>query len=189
MNGENFMKWVQNRLIPAFEGKYTNGQKMILFLDNAPYHHVHGEGYVDVKNLKRADLFNELIVLAGKTHMAITRNGKEVVVDLKKHRKSKRGSLKSNVPVNPELRDELQAWLVQNPETQVGELQKLFDDQGWELLWTPPYTPQLQPIELCWDFNKGHDASKFRLYRTVGQAGSSSSHDSCPRPVSTRKIG
>ena len=89
---------------------------------------------------------------------------------LEKHRKSKRGSLKSNVPVNPELRDELQAWLVQNPETQVGELQKLFDDQGWELLWTPPYTPQLQPIELCWAFSKGHVASKFRLHRTVGEA-------------------
>ena len=38
MNGEMFMTWVRNRLAPAFKAKYV-GKKMILILDNAPYHH------------------------------------------------------------------------------------------------------------------------------------------------------
>ena len=38
MDSEFFMYWVQNRLVPAFEQRYP-AKKMILMLDNAPYHH------------------------------------------------------------------------------------------------------------------------------------------------------
>ena len=38
MDGEFFVYWVKNRLVPAFVAKYP-GKKMILCLDNAPYHH------------------------------------------------------------------------------------------------------------------------------------------------------
>ena len=38
MDGPFFMYWVQNRLTSAFQAKYP-GKKMILVLDNAPYHH------------------------------------------------------------------------------------------------------------------------------------------------------
>jgi len=124
---------------------------------------------VDVKNLKRAELFNELILLAKKVHMKITRESQEVEIDLAKLRKSKRGSKKKNIPTNDELRAELTEWLKEHPGNQIGELQKLFDTLGWELIWTPPYTPTVQPIELCWAYCKGIVAQLFFTGRNIQQ--------------------
>ena len=39
MNNENFMEWVDKKLIPTFKARFPS-KKMILVLDNAPYHHV-----------------------------------------------------------------------------------------------------------------------------------------------------
>ena len=45
MDGEFFMYWVRKRLATAFRRKYPD-KKMILVLDNAPYHHsIAGEGF------------------------------------------------------------------------------------------------------------------------------------------------
>ena len=38
MDCDTFMMWLDRRLVPAFEAKYP-GKKMVLVLDNAPYHH------------------------------------------------------------------------------------------------------------------------------------------------------
>ena len=38
MDGDFFMYWVEKRLTPAFKARYPH-KKMILILDNAPYHH------------------------------------------------------------------------------------------------------------------------------------------------------
>ena len=38
MNNRNFEEWVELQLVPTFEAKYRD-KKMILVLDNAPYHH------------------------------------------------------------------------------------------------------------------------------------------------------
>ena len=62
-----------------------------------------------------------------------------------------------------------QSFLSNHPEHQVGEMKKLFDSLGWELLWTPPYMPTLQPIELTWAAVKGRVASTFSVNRTVQQ--------------------
>lgn len=42
MNGTMFLKWLKQRLIPTFKALYGD-RKMILMLDNAPYHHVRPE--------------------------------------------------------------------------------------------------------------------------------------------------
>ena len=42
MDGTMFLKWLKNRLIPTFKALYGR-KKLILVLDNAPYHHVHPE--------------------------------------------------------------------------------------------------------------------------------------------------
>ena len=60
MNGANFMQWVKQRLIPTFQAKYTNGDEVILVLENAPYHHCRDENYVNPNKLNRLELFNEL---------------------------------------------------------------------------------------------------------------------------------
>ena len=36
---QNFMEWVDEKIIPTFKARFPD-KKMILVLDNAPYHHV-----------------------------------------------------------------------------------------------------------------------------------------------------
>ena len=43
-------------------------------------------------------------------------------------------------------------------------------DTGYELLYTPPYISQLQPIELIWAFTKALVARQSHRSRTVDQA-------------------
>ena len=40
-------------------------------------------------------------------------------------------------------------------------MQKLFDDEGWVLIYTPPGMPQWQPIESVWTIAKGHVRKKY----------------------------
>lgn len=168
MNGDNFMKWVQKRLIPAFEAIYPD-KKMILVLDNAPYHHCRKDDYIDVRNMKRKALFDELIITAQQKTIKIKRGGDLLEVDLVQHRKSVKGSASKPIPLNNELRAELQKYVDDHPETQNGKLFELFEAKQWELLWTPPYTPTLQPIELLWAFSKGRVAKQFDTKRSVQQ--------------------
>ena len=42
-------------LIPTFKAKYP-GKKMILILDNAPYHHSYGEDAINLKSAKKSQL-------------------------------------------------------------------------------------------------------------------------------------
>ena len=42
MDGDMFLKWLENRLFPTFRALFGR-RKLVLVLDNAPYHHVHPE--------------------------------------------------------------------------------------------------------------------------------------------------
>ena len=39
IKNQNFMEWVDEKLIPTFKARFPD-KKMILVLDNAPYHHI-----------------------------------------------------------------------------------------------------------------------------------------------------
>ena len=52
-------------------------------------------------------------------------------------------------------------------EYQTGQLELLFESLGYEPIFTPPYTPQLQPIEMIWSFVKRYVASKYQVGRTL----------------------
>ena len=99
MNGENFMKWFENRLLPAFNAKYPD-KKMILILDNAPYHHCRGDDYCDPLKMKRQQLIDCLLGVAKKSAMTIIRNENNIEVNLREIRASKRGG-RSSPTVNP----------------------------------------------------------------------------------------
>ena len=51
--------------------------------------------------------------------------------------------------------------LPKHPDRQRTLLQKIFDAKEWQLLFTPPYTPEAQPIEKVWAYVKHHIASLF----------------------------
>ena len=44
MDGDRFLLWLRNRLLPAFDARYP-GKRMYLVLDNATYHHVYGDDW------------------------------------------------------------------------------------------------------------------------------------------------
>lgn len=70
-------------------------------------------------------------------------------------------------PTNDELKARLRQYLDENPNYQKTEVQKLFDEHGYQLIYTPPYTPTTQPIEMVWGYVKGYVAGKFKNNRTI----------------------
>jgi len=166
MNEKNFLRWTTERLIPSFEQTYP-GKKMILVLDNAPYHHIRADNFIDTLKLNRSDLFNELILTADIKTLTVERGGRDTEMDLVKLRNTKRGS--KNAPYNRELQDALKAFVNEHPEYQEDKLEKLFDSKGFRLIFTPPYTPALQPIELLWAEVKRRVANRFEYGRTIRQ--------------------
>lgn len=81
--------------------------------------------------------------------------------------KKKAGKNRPRVPSGPELKE---AWLnamKTHPSPEMRKLlgcrleQYLVDELGAEFLWTPPYTPTLQPIEEWWGAGKNYVASLY----------------------------
>jgi len=76
------------------------------------------------------------------------------------------GRASTSSPSAKELLDGLRVAVVGHPETQRSELQNLFNQRGWQIIWTPQYTPETQPIEKVWAYTKNHIASLFTPRRT-----------------------
>ena len=61
------------------------------------------------------------------------------------------------IPTVDELRRGLLLYISDNhPEYLVCEVEKAMNERGHCILWTPPYTPELQPIELFWAAGKNN---------------------------------
>ena len=117
-------------------------------MDNAPYHHIREEKYIDPLQLKRDGLFNELILITGKLTITVRRNEADVEMNLINMRRTKKGT--QNAPYNKDIRDELTAYLTDHPKDQQNKRETLFSKENWKAIYTPPCTPALQPIELVW---------------------------------------
>ena len=67
--------------------------------------------------------------------------------------------IENNIPCEKNsLKAELIAALKKIAPLPVYEVDELAKKQGHEILRTPPYHPELQPIELCWGVVKNHIA-------------------------------
>ena len=59
-------------------------------------------------------------------------------------------------------------WLKQNrPKKLECEFEKRMKDEGFQILWTPPYCPKLQPIEVFWAGGKNHVADHYDVNTTM----------------------
>ena len=173
MDGYNFRLWINQHLFPAFEAKYGYDKRMILVLDNAPYHKEQGEGYFNIKSMSKTGMIN--VLRSKKVHnIVIIRNGQAKMF--------KAGEWHLNGPSGPykeELQIFVESWIKKYPELQKTLLEKLFEHKSLAVkpgvpnfhyfILTPPYTPQLQPIEWVWSYVKGYVAKQFMSSRTVPQ--------------------
>ena len=59
-------------------------------------------------------------------------------------------------PTLEELKAELKRYLTEHPAINHTEVSKLVEDNGHQLIYTPPYLPGVQPIERLWAYVKNY---------------------------------
>ena len=168
MNGQIYIKWLKNRLIPAFKAMFPK-KRMCLVLDNARYHHVRGDDYMTPSTMNKKEVLSKLrdFDITSIKVQRPRRDGVMVERDLHAQSWLERGG--PWAPRLDELRKELQKYITCHPEleSQKTEVQKLFKKHNYELIYTPPYTPTCQPIELMWAFVKNYVARKYHTKRNM----------------------
>jgi hypothetical protein len=163
INGPLWIKWLHNRLIPAFKAKYP-WQGMILVMDGAAYHHPHDVDWVSVSAMNKPALIDAFKKYDIKT-FDIDRDSKKVTFTTADLVSGARGG--ATVPTNLELKAYLNQYLKDNPHLTKTLTQKAMDSIGGRIIHTPPYEPRCQPIEELWGVVKGNVASQYSLGRTV----------------------
>ena len=167
MNGNLYMKWLRNRLLPTFAARFPDKQ-MILLLDNARYHHVRDDDYIVPSKMSKADIvaaferFGIESITVERRHES-TQSNAHITFD----RSSFTCHGGANAPTLVEMKAFLTQYLIKHPQNQKTAVQKLFYQHDHSLIYTPPYTPQVQPIELVWAYVKSYVASQYKRNRTV----------------------
>ncbi len=149
MDSETFFAWVENRLIPTFKARYP-GIKMHLVLDNAKYHKRKCADYIDLNKMKRANLVDLLSPqLLNIEELVFLRKNVETSI-LRENINISRGGVCQ--PTVPELRDALKSWISKfQPHRNKLHLQVILESGlglgKVDVIFTPPYMPDSQPIE------------------------------------------
>jgi transposase len=193
MDGEVFMEWVKQRLLPAFRARYR-GKQMILVLDNAPYHHAHAPGWKSAQSMSKGEAAAFLVTHHGG-QLKIIRDGTEHSFGLTSLFRTKASKY---VPSKQEMTNKIREILKAKPELSHTQLQSLFHKTDYQLLFTPPYTPQVQPIELVWAHVKNYvarqttkDTTEEQL-RAIVRRGfygdDASDHEAVDAPLCTRLV-
>ena len=163
IDSEKFMAWVKGQMVPALRRLRKPGQDLHVrfILDNAPYHLAFSPDEPNPAAMTRPQL-----------HAFLRDKG----VEFREQPAPKGHNVK-------ELRDLCEKYYVDNPEERrVTLLHALFDSQScgyqtkddawnetWEVLLTPPYHPELQPIEMLWSNVKQRCARQYSNGRTMAQ--------------------
>jgi hypothetical protein len=138
---------MQQRLFPTFQKLYP-GKKMYLVLDNARYHHHRGPDWFSPSNKKKGQLADFL--RQRSVHSITVDDGRTIPAS--KYSADARG--KGGGPTLKQLQTAVKQHLAAHPEINTTVPQQLMSDQDYELLYTPPYISDLQPIEMIWAFTK-----------------------------------
>jgi transposase len=165
INGDKFIGWIQNRLIPTFQRRFGKRKKMILVLDNAKYHHHRGPDWFSTSNKSRGQLAD---FLRQRGIQSITVDEGRVIPSSKFSADARGKS--STGPTLKQLKKAVDDHLVEHPEINTTVPQQLMADKQYELLYTPPYVSHLQPIELIWAHTKSLVARQSHRTRTAQEA-------------------
>jgi len=158
MNGEKFLEWINNRLIPAFKAKYKK-KKMVLILDNAKYHHARGEDWVNANTMSKVELGTFLRQVKVPS---INVGGYKFKADKYTADWLKKGK---GGPTVEQLREVVRDYIKSHPAINTTLVHQALDRHDYELLYTPAYESWLQPIELVWARVKHEVATQSMLGR------------------------
>lgn len=162
MTGAKFVAWLRNRLLPTFAAMYP-GKKMYLVLDNATYHKPRDESWVSSSQAQtKHELAHQLMDLGVES--LITASGCMVPAHLFGAKKSEGG------PTKAELIAAVQRWLSEHPDYNRTVVEQLMRDAGHSLVYTPPFCPEVQPIELLWAKVKRYVAARSTHNRSLTEA-------------------
>lgn len=163
INGSKWVAWLNNRLIPTFKARYT-GKKMILCLDNAKYHHARPADWIAPSTMSKVECASFL------THHRV--RSISTVRDGVQHRFTDTAYLQRGraAPTLVELKAAVAAHLASNPSINTTLPQRAMAKEGFQLLYTPPYAPEVQPIELVWATVKHIVARQSKNNRSVAEA-------------------
>ncbi len=163
IDGEAFTLWVKNRLLPAFHQLYPD-KKMILVMDNAGYHKPRDFDWVAPAKMGKAECAS-FLEAQGITAFKAEREDAGAVVFPK--RTWLLNARNKAAPTVKELRAAVKAHLKQHPQLNQTKIDKMLRPLGHSIIWTPPFVPEVQPIELIWAYVKGLVASQYTLHRSI----------------------
>ena len=163
IDGDAFTLWVKNRLLPAFDALYP-GKKMIIVMDNASYHKPRDFDWITSYDMDKTECVSFL-----KAHRVkeFTAQREGVEVTFKQTQFSKRSSKTNGAPTVKELQQAVKAHLKQHPGINKTRIDKLLQPRGDFIVWTPPFVPEVQPIEMIWGQVKNEVAAQYTLKRTI----------------------
>lgn len=166
------MTWLDKRLTPTFR-KVFGDKKIILVLDNASYHHGYDPGVkVPETNTKK---FNTAPLRKhGCTHITINRSvdggsggKKEVdandeVPPIEKEFPQKHSGCGEGVSKEQVAQATRNSFEKTEPTKLQERVETFMQSKGWELIWTLPYMPSFQPIELFWQHGKHYISMMYK---------------------------
>ena len=169
MDADTFMAWIERRLVPVFNAMYP-GKKTILILDNEPYHHGMADDWKSPLQASKTANLKLCREVDGVDSISVSRDGYTLAFALPAE-----GNGFEQFPAGPSVKElqhathhALQDKAPQKLETRA---ERYFREKDLgDLLFTPPYCPALQPIELFWAHGKNYVAEKFQAGRTLDDA-------------------
>ena len=159
MDGDRFLLWLRNRLLPAFAARYP-GKRMLLVLDNATYHHIHGDDWITPSQMNVPECVSFL--QHHRVNSIETPRGVFAADTF-----GQRDKKKAPAPLRPELQAAVRAHLDAHPGINRTEVEKAMTAAGHGLVYTPPFAPEVQPIELAWAQAKTQVARQATTNRSI----------------------
>ena len=141
-----WMAWLHNRLVPAFTAFYSHRHpppKMILVMDNASYHNPAHADWKPSSALSKEEA-GAVLIANGITAFSYKRKDgtKHLFTQQQYQLLPSRGG-----PYASELQQRVRALHRRRPELVLTRTRRIFAERGWDLVFTPPLAPELQPIE------------------------------------------
>jgi len=164
MTGPKFVAWLRNRLLPTFAAMYP-GKKMYLVLDNASYHTPRDESWVSNSKAQNKHELAHLLIDLGVSQLTTTGSNPRIIPAHLYEAKVSEGG-----PSKDDLLAAVQKWLDEHPDHNRTVVEQLMIDAGHSLIYTPPYCPEVQPIELLWAKVKRYVAARSTHNRSLTAA-------------------